>query len=175
MKPLQEFSYQAPLMGTELEVVFIASAANEALFASVLAFGKQLEATFSRFLPESELSQLNQQRSIILSPSFLDVWKEACKLYAQTNGAFNPLLSPVHLGYQADFKTQHQNFVAKHDDFEANFERITFDPETNRLSLHPGQILDFGGFLKGYATQKMRDRLSDIPGGIINLGGDITV
>jgi thiamine biosynthesis lipoprotein len=130
---------------------------------------------FSRFQPESELSQLNLKRSIILSPLFQDVWGEVRRLYDQTNGAFNPLLSPVHLGYGADFNSQHQHFEVLNDDFNTDFQSITFDPESKRLSLRPGQALDFGGFLKGYATQKMAEIGKNVSGGIINLGGDITV
>ena len=63
------------------------------------------EARFSRFLPESELSRLNREKDMVVSPLFLEVVDTAYKLFVQTKGIFNPLVQIERLGYSTSFDT----------------------------------------------------------------------
>lgn len=172
---LQEFTYQAPLMGTELDVIFIAEAPCDELFATLLDFGVQCELRFSRFDQSSELSQLNQSKNASVSLLFWEIFTLSQNLYELSNGVFNPLLSPAHLGYHKNFKTHHQAFVAESVKFNTDFSALKTDHGARTIALEPGQTLDFGGFLKGWVAERMSEMTEHLPGSIINLGGDIYV
>lgn len=170
---LKEHHFSAPLMGTQLEVVLIHDQPCDQVFARLLKFGQQLEQQFSRFLPDSELSQLNAHGELEASDQMLELFELAQALNKQTEGVFNPLLSPVHLGYTQDFNTYGTEFLAQSDDFNDDLDSIVIDQKTIRLS--PNQTLDFGGFLKGWTVQAMSALTLGLQGSIINLGGDIYV
>jgi len=167
-------------MGTTMSVSFVASSETYALpiakeaFATIHAYEKR----FSRFLPDSELSQLNTKKDMVVSEEFFTIFIQSHELYRETKGAFNPLLQIARLGYTADFKTlagttQH----IKQENYNLDFEAIHFDLRTRRIVLHHDHMLDFGGILKGYLAEKIsrhvQDAYPECAGNIINLGGDI--
>ena len=55
--------------------------------------------------------------------------------------------------------------------------RVTYDPETKKLSLPSGVQIDFGGIAKGYTSQKVMDifQKHHLTGGLADLGGNIQV
>jgi len=170
---MQEFSYTAPLMGTELEVILINQTPCPEVFEALLNFGQSLEMQFSRFESGSDIFQLNQNRSLEMSLLMQQLLHLTKDLYKQTDGLFNPLLSPVHLGYNADFKTNGHEFENQKNNFNHNFSDLKFEGDT--VTLAEGQILDFGGFLKGWVAERMTSFTTSVYGSLINLGGDIYV
>ncbi len=133
----------------------------------------EFEDNYSRFKPESKLSELNTTHKFPNpSKEFLDIIATGLKLYRDTNGVFNPLLGE-HLnatGYDTLY-----SFTPKDNPL------ITPDP-TSVLHTHEDKILlshghlDIGGYGKGYLIDLIAKRLNEahnLPYFLINGGGDM--
>ncbi len=141
------------------------------------------EQTLSRFLPESELSQLNQQAGtpVAVSDLLYDVLATALTAARATEGVYDPALLDqlVQLGYDRTF-----------DDLPAvrfdpiipgepggRWRGIKVDPIRRHMTLPPGIKLDFGGIAKGMAVDAALESLSQngVSQALVNAGGDLSV
>lgn len=141
------------------------------------------EQTLSRFLPESELSQLNQQAGtpIAVSDLLYSVLATALTAAQATQGVYDPALLDqlVRVGYDRTF-----------DELPAvgfdpiipgepggRWRGIKVDPIRRQVTLPAGMKLDFGGIAKGMAVDAALERLqqSGISSALVNGGGDLAV
>lgn len=167
-------------MGTDvvLSLVCKSEALAEYIATELFARIHQYELRFSRFLPTSELSQLNREKTTVVSKSFIEILERSLELSHLTDGAFNPLLQVVRLGYTESFDelTDKENVVDKNN-YSTDLEAITIDKNSRAVTLDETQALDFGGILKGYLADQLADHVTDnhpeCAGVIINIGGDL--
>jgi FAD:protein FMN transferase len=141
------------------------------------------EQTLSRFLPESELSLLNQQAGtpVAVSNLLYDVLATALTAAQVTEGVYDPAMLEQleELGYDRNF-----------DDLPANrfdpiipgepggrWRGIKVDPIRRQVTLPAGIKLDFGGIAKGMAVDATLEKLyqSNISSALVNAGGDLSV
>jgi FAD:protein FMN transferase len=141
------------------------------------------EQTLSRFLPESELSQLNQKAGtpVAVSNLLYDVLATALTAAQATEGVYDPALLEQleQLGYDRTF-----------DDLPANrfepiipgepggrWRGIKVDPIRRQVTLPAGIKLDFGGIAKGMAVDAALENLyqNAISSALVNAGGDLSV
>lgn len=167
-------------MGTEVAISIVTELESEATAIASHTFAEiaEAEAIFSRFQPESELSQLNRLKILTVSSIFIDVLKKAIDLHTMTNQAFNPLVQVARLGYQANFEQiKVQDQIADKSPYNLDVSLISLNETSRTVSLAEDQELDFGGILKGYLADKLaREIIKNNPschGVIINIGGDI--
>ncbi|MEY3783971.1 MAG: hypothetical protein RLZZ230_293 [Candidatus Parcubacteria bacterium] len=177
---MKEYSYNKKMMGTDVSLSFIVPTEALARSMAEVAFStiSDYEAKFSRFLPTSELSQLNVAKSANVSKDFFSVLLRSFELYKITQGAFNPLLQISRLGYDRDYKTLVGGIIPNDNNtYNIDFTTVVMNPATRRVILQDNQQLDFGGILKGYLATKLAQQLqADYPactGLIINIGGDL--
>jgi thiamine biosynthesis lipoprotein len=177
---MQEFEYNGKAMGTEYSVAVVCGSKELADKAYEIARGdiESYEARFSRFLPTSELSVLNEKKDMVVSQTFLDATLKARQLFAATGGVFNPLVQIARFGYNKTFNDIKDGEGAKDDSpYDIDFSSTIIDRQTSRVRLSEGQKLDYGCFLKGYLAEiiakKLESHFPDIAGVIVNLGGDI--
>jgi len=177
---IEEFEYNGKAMGTEY---FVTVVCNSRIIANKINIMvkkniEDYEKKFSRFLTTSELSILNKNKKMVVSPVFLEVTLRAYQLFIKTKGIFNPLVSISRLGYDKNFneiKNDKMNEI--NDIYDIDFSTVIIDKEKSIISLNEGQNLDYGGFLKGYLAElivkKIKMEFEEVSGIIINLGGDI--
>jgi thiamine biosynthesis lipoprotein len=141
------------------------------------------EQTLSRFLPESELSQLNQHAGtpVAVSDLLYHVLATALNAAQATQGVYDPAMLDqlVQLGYDRTF-----------DDLPAvrfepiipgepggGWRGIRVDPIRRRVSLPAGIKLDFGGIAKGMAVDAALEQLrqNGVSPVLVNAGGDLAV
>ena len=192
---MKEYEYTDKVMGTELSVSIVCNSKELAdeLYQEALDEIQNYEKCFSRFLPESELSQLNKNKKAVVSEIFIEVLIKAKELFQETKGAFNPLVQIERLGYNKTFEEiknkevknietlPKENKVAtekKFDEiYDVDFSKVIIDQNLSKVILLAGQKLDFGGILKGYLAEKIAKKIKNdyekIQGVIVNLGGDI--
>lgn len=175
---MEEYKYQSRAMGTDVLISVVANKEKDAndLAGAALVMVESYEQQFSRFLPESELSQLNAIGTLRVSKRFLSVLKTALKLSRKTHGVFNPLFQIKRFGYDTDYADISSHSTVS-EPYNTDISAITLDETTHTISLAEGQQLDFGGFLKGYVAKEIVGTLtrSELPhqGIIVNLGGDL--
>jgi len=177
---LKEFEYNGEAMGTEYAVSIVCESREIAdkLYEITRNDIKEYESRFSRFLPKSELSALNENKNMVVSKTFLNTTLKAYELFSLTKGIFNPLVQVSRLGYDRNF-SDIKDVKNNNDDssYDIDFSSVVIDRETSYIQLNEGQKLDYGGFLKGYLAEiiakKIKSYSPEIAGVIVNLGGDI--
>ena len=165
---------QRRLMGSNAHIVVSASTGRRTE-ADLLnwAFERldQLEARWSRFRPDSEVSRLNQLGTIdpdavAASQDTRLLLQRAELAHRLTNKRFNPyrLGSLTAAGYDVHYALQQ--------------DRISAAPAAGRLpNPAPGAGFDPGGIGKGLAADLVAEELVELgaTGALVNLGGDLRV
>jgi thiamine biosynthesis lipoprotein len=148
------------------------------------AFIDECEQRFSRFLPASELSDLNRSTGdwLQISEDLMDMLQLSMRYYTETNGIFDPsVLSDLkQIGYDRSMDEIRANGVnvperVSNRSSRPAFHEINFDPANNRVRLPPrGMEIDLGGIAKGWIVQKAAQLLHqyvEVCG--VSAGGDI--
>jgi thiamine biosynthesis lipoprotein len=141
------------------------------------------EQTLSRFLPESELSQLNRHAGgvVIVGELLFNVMLEALAAAQATDGIYDPTLlnQLVQLGYDRSFDelSQAQPASAYRGQAGGRWRSILVDSRLRCIVLPAGVQVDFGGIAKGMAVDAALARLQEIGihDALVNAGGDLAV
>ncbi len=146
-------------------------------------FIDECEQRFSRFLPASELTELNRSAGewIPVSHDLMEMLELAQKYYAETKGIFDPSILPdlKRAGYDRSMDELRANGVLE-TALPAkwlsglNFEQINIDPTARRVCLPKGMEIDLGGIAKGWIVKQAAALLrqySEVCG--VSAGGDI--
>lgn len=161
-------------MGTFVEVVSLDPRASKIVFEEF----KRLEALCNFFDKSSELSQLNEKGSLVVSADLFALLKIAKSFAAASDGAFDVSVAPLSLIWKKairektlpdpDVLTGVRALVGK--------ENLYLDEATRRVVLlKEGVKIDLGGIAKGYAVDQAVARLREarITSALINAGGNI--
>jgi thiamine biosynthesis lipoprotein len=141
------------------------------------------EQTLSRFLPESELSQLNRLagKSVIVSELLFTVLCRALAASKATDGLYDPTLlnQLVQLGYDRSFDDmsavqpacEHPNSPG------GRWRHIRIEHAARLVKLPPDVSIEFGGIAKGMAVDAALEALHQegIDTALVNAGGDLAV
>ena len=141
------------------------------------------EYTLSRFLPESELSQLNRRAGayVMVSPLLYNVMEEALEAAQATGGLYDPTLlyQIQHMGYDRSFDTMdlQQNAHEQESRLGGDWRNIELDRYRQWVHLPVGVGVDFGGIAKGMAVDAALALLREegITAAMVNAGGDLSV
>jgi len=140
----------------------------------------RIEEKFSRFKEDSLVYKINNEKGswIDVDDEFLYVLKTSLYLNKISNGAFNPLIGDIvneYGFYDGNYKVPDENTLKgllKNIDIK----NIEIDEKNKKIKIENGS-LDFGGIVKGYAVDKIREILieNSVKESVINLGGNILV
>jgi thiamine biosynthesis lipoprotein len=182
------------VMGTTAHVIVTGDAdAADAADAAVARL-HELEARWSRFRPDSELSRLNRMPGVpvIVSAETYSLIEHALAAVAITDGRFDPTLLPElrDAGYDRSFE-----LIARADEDDAPTtptepsepgapmtrahpapaDVVHLGPIVRSVTLEPGTELDPGGIGKGLAADLVVDELlaRGVAGALVNVGGDL--
>lgn len=169
-------------MGTEISLLLPERGGTDGARAVQEVFSTW-EQTLSRFLPESELSYVNQHAGepVVVSPLLFGVLSNALIAAHVTHGRFDPTLREqiVQIGYDRTFDALPGDIpVASHAARAGGgWREIVIERSRRRVTLPPGVGLDFGGIAKGMAVDAAVARLRQmgIRQALVNAGGDLAV
>lgn len=141
------------------------------------------EQQLSRFLPESELSQLNKQagRPVVVSPLLFNVLETALQAARTTNGLYDPTLLPQlkQIGYDRTFEEVATQLPGSHQRTRpgGQWRTIQLDRQRREVLLPAGVNVEFGGIAKGMAVDAAIDLLRErgVTAALVNAGGDLAV
>lgn len=160
------------LLGTHIDITIISSdPKTPEKIAILFDYFRGFESEFSRFLPDSPLSQLNRKKTLQVSSRFIDLIQLSLWYHKSTDGFFNPLVQVSHLWYSHSFESG--IFTEKNTPINTDMSQIQV--VGNTVSIGQDQELDFGGIGKWYAVDKAGEilRLFGYEDFFINAGGDI--
>lgn len=163
-------------MGTELSLRLEGredlSRASEAALAEVA----RIEAACSTWDPDSPWSRLNaaQGRPVPLDPEWIVLLGQVKAWRARTEGAFDPALMALMRVWgirRGGSLPAPQALVEARRASGADL--LELDPEAGTARLaHPAAGVEEGGFLKGYALDRMR-QAAGTPTGLLDFGGQL--
>lgn len=163
-------------MGTDVTVVApeLDASAEAVVTLEVAAVFAESERRFSRFLPDSELSQLNRARGpFAASAPMFEALRRARAYFDLTSGLFDPAVGGAlaALGYDRSFSPGGLDRAAPPARApRATSSDLELDPATRTVTRPPHVTLDLGGFIKGFAADRAARRLP--PNAAVNAGGD---
>ncbi|MGZ6950979.1 MAG: FAD:protein FMN transferase [Acidimicrobiia bacterium] len=184
---MAEAEHLVDVMGTRAHVIVSASDLDlaELLGRAAVARLHALEARWSRFLPDSEISAINREagRPVAVSGETVLLVERSVEAWHRTDGRFDPTILPalIAAGYDRDFRSVR---AANGSGDHPAPARPTPAPgcsgiTTGRheVTLPPGVGIDPGGIGKGLAADLVTDLLmtSGADGACINVGGDLRV
>lgn len=141
------------------------------------------EQRFSRFLPASELTELNRSAGdwVPISRDLMEMLELAHKYNQETHGIFDPSILPAlkHAGYDRSMDEIGAHGVVESGpgmkrSLKKDFETIEFDPATNQARIPVDMEIDLGGIAKGWIVKQAAAQLhqySEACG--VSAGGDI--
>jgi len=141
------------------------------------------EQALSRFIPESELSLLNQSTGtpVAVSDLLYTVLATALTAARATEGVYDPAMLDqlVKVGYDRTFdKLEAVDFdPVIPGEPGGRWRGIKVNPIYREVTLPTGVKLDFGGIAKGMAVDAALERLhqNGISPAMVNAGGDLAV
>ncbi|MFA6024099.1 MAG: FAD:protein FMN transferase [Candidatus Gracilibacteria bacterium] len=139
---------------------------------------EKFEAKFSRFIPTSEVSQLNTAMGAELevSDEMIELVTQAKKAYELSKGLFDPtILNALKLiGYNKSFSVEPDDSSDGEQDFNERPRLESLKIGKNTLQAPEGFCLDLGGIAKGYWVDKMAKVLAKSHQNFwISAGGDM--
>jgi thiamine biosynthesis lipoprotein len=169
-------------MGTTISLLLPENQAEQGI-QIVRTLFTEWEQTLSRFLPDSELSRLNQQAgtSVAVSDLLYHVLTTALTAAQATQGVYDPAMLDqlVRLGYDRTFDDLPSVRFAPIVPGEpgGRWRGIRVDHIRQRVILPVGIKLDFGGIAKGMAVDAALEKLrqSGVSPALVNAGGDLAV
>ena len=164
-------------MDTYVKITLYGAEAEQAA-DSAKAEMLRLEHVLSPYNVESEVSALQKEHSRTVSEDIAALLARSISLHKETGGAFDITLAPVsrlwgfpHGPYHVPNESELQNAL-----LQTGMNGIRWEESSRLCSLtKPGLSLDFGGIAKGYAAEKIADKLTqhNINSALLNLGGNV--
>jgi thiamine biosynthesis lipoprotein len=139
------------------------------------AWFQRIEATCSRFEPESELSRLSRTcgRPLQVSPLLYRLVEYALRVAHTTDGAFDPTVGRrmEALGFDRNWRSGDRNRSGP--DGGATYRDVTLDPAAGTVALARPLLLDLGAVAKGMAVDLAARELAPLEHFTIDAGGDL--
>lgn len=173
----EEASKDIFAMDTYMTVTAYGAKAQEAVDEAEAEI-QRLDELLSTGKEESEIAQLNQNKSATLSEDAGYLVERALELNKETDGAFDIAIYPVMEAW--GFPTQNYQ-VPTADTLEsllklADASQIIYDENSRKISFgREGMKIDLGGIAKGYTSSRIMDiyKENNISSGLVNLGGNV--
>ena len=173
-------------MGTECEVAATVAGLDVARARRALTTGHaevdSCERVLSRFDERSDLSRLNRAAGAwcAIDERLLEALRVALRAREETGGRFDPtiLAALAAAGYDHSFEQLEERPPVRASGWYPRA-GIEIDAAAGRARIQAGAAVDLGGIGKGFAATRalwaMREAWLDLPGGLVDLGGDIAV
>ena len=153
---------------------------SDLLVEKVFATMDDLEGLLSRFVPDSEISEINRRAGqwVKVSPLTLEVIELGLEMGALTDGAFDITIGAVLelWGFGSG-----QYYVPTEAELEArlatvDYTKVEVDTSRSQVRIPEGTVLDLGGIAKGFIVDQGIQILRDakVKRAFVNAGGDIS-
>jgi thiamine biosynthesis lipoprotein len=140
------------------------------------------EQRFSRFNPDSELTELNAHAGTWsgVSREMFDLLRLAKEAYRESNRLVNAALLPLMKAYGYwtsfdDLEKAQSGFDGRTFDINIDLSELILDEDALKVYLPKDMQIDLGGIAKGWAANEAMRRLSPLGPALVNAGGDIAI
>lgn len=138
----------------------------------------RIEASYSRYRPDSLLSQVNQSNGVpvAVTAEMMNLLHYAARCHDLTDGLFDITCGVL----RAIWKFDGSDNIPTQSQIDGLLQLVGWDKVTladHSITLRPGMEIDFGGLGKEYAVDRVKmllARMTDAPF-LVNFGGDLSV
>jgi len=183
MSAMKTYHEQKQALGSTVFLTIVSEAGDEPvndlmrrLWLEVFLFEKRC----SRFLPNSELSQLNRGSGLKqhVSPEFREVLLAAQRMSQLTDGLYNPFVLPAlqRAGYKQSLVKEYSHDPVDDHSAKQIVPASSLEINDNWVTIPYGTALDLGGCGKGYIGDVLADiaeQEQGMRGFWFSIGGDI--
>lgn len=175
----QKYTSHFKALGTNITLT-VFEAHSQFIFELSQHLITYFENLFSIYLPNSEISQINQfagVKPVQVSSSVIDL-VDCAKKVSLENFGYNVAIGPLVKEWDIGFKTAHipSSTQISHDLLLTDPTKIEIDLQKQTIFLtKKGMQLDLGGIAKGYIADRLKQLWNayGIKHGIIDLGGNL--
>jgi thiamine biosynthesis lipoprotein len=144
---------------------------------------RTIDATCSRFRPDSELQSLHAEagRTVAVGTVLFEALSVACDAAARTGGAVDPTVGNAlaALGYDTDLDEVRARPTGPPRALGrvAGYQHVQLDPRHRTVRIPRGVRLDLGSTAKAWAADRAAARIARRigVGALVSLGGDVAV
>jgi thiamine biosynthesis lipoprotein len=177
-----ELGFEFDAMGTacRLRLAGCDEASARAAADAAIAEVRRIEAKYSRYRDDSIVARINacagSGRSVEVDPETADLLDFAARLHAASEGLFDITTGVLRRCWDFLAARLPEAAALAEQLGRVGWRHVHWQRPHVALAL-PGMEVDFGGFGKEYAADRAGTLLAErgIPGGLVNLGGDIRV
>ena len=139
---------------------------------------KRVDNEFSMFNEQSTVSRFNRGEQPQLSEMFLEVYRLACTVNAETDGAFDVTVAPLVNAWGFGFKHEQMPSAHQVDSLRQmiGMQKLQFDEKACRLMKQDERMmLDFSAIAKGYGSDCVARLLKKhgIKNFMVEIGGEV--
>jgi thiamine biosynthesis lipoprotein len=164
-----------PSMGNTARVTIVDG--DETLLNHATQRLLQLEQSWSRFIPTSDISRLNVSYGspVIVQPDTVRLVRHMVGGWTFTNGLFDPSMlgELVESGYAKSFTSSAMTILPTGVEWSKDLSNVVINGD--KVTIPYGMVLDPGGIGKGLAADIVASELVDLgaSGALVSVGGDI--
>lgn len=164
---------KGPVFGTGYSIIY----------DSEINYIEQIDSLFnainqslSTYIPDSDISLLNQNETVMVDQHFEEVFKKSREIYHETNGFFDPTIGDVVNAWK--FGAENNKFLTDSTTIDSLMQFVGFD----KVDLSVGNVqkpkntyLEFNAIAKGYAVDVISEFLESkrIKNYLVEIGGEI--
>lgn len=145
------------LMWTDVTISIVANENPVDDIYNSFAIFYALEKQFSRFLDDSELSEVNKNKEMEVSKRFSEIFLLSKEIFENTSHYFNPLVNLSNIWYSKDFDSSDFSKELRWDNLDLSSVVLLWD----FISLKDNQNLDFWWIVKWYTVDLVSEYLHD--------------
>lgn len=180
---LKEYRKRVPLMGSFFEFIVVApnDAASEtwSLIEACIAEAKRIEALISEWIPDSDVSKINQaagKKAVSVQAEVYDLLQRSIAISQLTQGAFDVTFLAYYNYWKFDqtqtfpFDSSKIQDLAKYVDYQ----KIELLPDY-QVKIPSNMQIGLGGIGQGYAVDRIKDLLlaKGVTNFVVNSSGDV--
>jgi thiamine biosynthesis lipoprotein len=162
-----------PIFGTTFHITY---QHDENLQSSILSRMKEVDSVLSMFNRESVISRINRNEEVTPNEMFLEVFKLAQKVSAETGGAFDITVAPLVNAWGFGFKNGEMPDDHAIDSIMAfvGYKKVSYDGKNIRKQ-DPRIMLDCSAIAKGYGVDVIARLLKEkgIKNYLVEIGGEV--
>lgn len=172
---VQQVSMRGEVFGTYYNISYFAPG-GENYQEELEQFFNDFNNSLSYYVPNSVISRVNRNETDTLDAYFLEVLKQSMEVYENTDGAFDPTVSPLVNAWGFGFENRQEMTQEKIDSLLSftglNKVRIKDNILIREIA---GIQFDFNAIAKGYASDLAGKLLEEkgIENYLVELGGDL--
>jgi thiamine biosynthesis lipoprotein len=173
------------MMASGVHIVIVGGSrhsGHETLAGDARAYLEHLEQRWSRFLPDSDVSRINNSngRSVEVHADTITLFDAMVDAWHRTGGGFDPTVLPVLIanGYGTSIDDSGRSTTLPPIALRVGgVEDIVIDHERRTIIAPPDVVVDPGGIGKGLAADLAATRLVErgAAGALVTIGGDLAM